>query len=313
MVQARKALLIINASSGFDEEKRDAPDLIRNLLEERGFEARIERVAAGMNIDEIAQNAVREGYDLVVAGGGDGTLRTVAHALSGSEAIMGVLPVGTLNHFARDMEIPIDVEGAAQIIANGVPVRVDVAEVNERVFINNSVIGLYPAYRFERESRERRGWNKTFAMLAAMLATIRRYPFLNLTLHVDGERVQRRTPYILVSNNEHAFESDKPWHRPSMTDGKLSVYVLRNHTRIGLIITVARMLLGHFKTFAAFEVFQAEEVTVETRRKSMRVAIDGEVLRLPTPLQYKSRKLALRVMAPAGSERVAQALAEERS
>src|SRR4051812_34566706 len=152
-----RAVAIINAASGADDKER-MPDQVREIFQDHGIPCQVEKVTAGADISAIARAATASGAELVMAGGGDGTLRAVAEGLAGTETAMAVLPVGTLNHFARDLDVPLDFEQAVQVAASGTRVNVDVGQANGRVFINNAVIGLYPAYRSERDRREARGW-----------------------------------------------------------------------------------------------------------------------------------------------------------
>ena len=163
-----KAIIFVNASSGFDT-KEDAPQKLEQWFEESGIDAHVEYVAKGVNLAEKAREAVAAGHDVVVAGGGDGTLSATASGLAGTDVAFGVLPVGTLNHFARDLHLPLDLEAAAKIVCQGKTEYVDIAEVNGKTFLNNSIIGLYPIYRFRRAEKERSGIPSRLAFLAAAL------------------------------------------------------------------------------------------------------------------------------------------------
>lgn len=294
------AFVILNASSGW-EEKETAPDTVRDVFHAHGIACTVKMVAAGTDIGALAAQAVREGAGMVVAGGGDGTLRAAASALAGTGVAMGVLPAGTLNHFARDMEIPLDVAGAAETAAAGIPVDVDVAEVNGTVFINNASLGIFPTYRFERVRRERRGWRRVPALAAAVWSVFRRYPFLDVTLEANGGRVSRRTPYLVIGNNEHAMEGFRPWQRERMAEGLLWIYIARDRTRRGLLRVALKVLTGTLRAEDEFEVLHAAHVRVETPRRRVGVSLDGEVFPMDTPLEFRSRPRALRVMAPARS------------
>ncbi|MEJ7609153.1 MAG: diacylglycerol kinase family protein [Bryobacteraceae bacterium] len=144
---ATRATIFINASSGFDT-KEGAPQQIETLYKQSGMETDFQYVKAGVNLADLAREAVAKGSTIVVAGGGDGTLSATASALVSTETAFGVLPVGTLNHFARDLNIPLDLHQAAQVILGGHTTDVDVVEVNGKTFLSNSILGLYPIYRY---------------------------------------------------------------------------------------------------------------------------------------------------------------------
>ena len=127
------AKIFVNASAGWDSTP-DAPERLREVFEVAGIEADVETVEAGTDLIERAREAVAAGAGLVVAGGGDGTIRAVSSALVGADACLGVLPIGTLNHFARDLHLPLNLEGAADVVTEGITAEVDVAEVNGKIF-----------------------------------------------------------------------------------------------------------------------------------------------------------------------------------
>ena len=304
-----RAVAIINAASGADDKER-MPDQVREIFQDHGIPCEVEKVTAGANIAAMAHDAAARGAEVVMAGGGDGTLRAVAEGLAGTETVMAVLPVGTLNHFARDLEMPLDFEQAVEVAATGTPVNVDVGQANGRVFINNAVIGLYPAYRSERDRREARGWGGRAAMLAGMLATVWRYPILTVRFEVNAAAVVRRTPYILIGNNEHAMEGSKPWERGSMTEGRLWVYILRDQSRLAFVRILLNVLLGRFHGPDEFDVIHTGAVSVQARRKRLAVSLDGEIVKLDSPVQFRSWPRALRAMVPAGSKRVSEFVCE---
>jgi diacylglycerol kinase family enzyme len=290
-----KAKVFVNASSGWDP-KEDAPERLRTMFESCGIEADVEYVRAGVNLAEKSREAIASGVDIVVAGGGDGTLSATASGVIGTEACFGVLPVGTLNHFARDLKLPLDLDEAARIVVEGRTVEVDVAEVNGKTFINNSIIGLYPIYRFLKKKHEERVGSKRLALLMAALSVFRRYPLLRIGLFVDGERIEQRTPYVLVANNRHAMEGYHLGFRESLTDGKLWIYVMKDHGRWGLVKILLKLMTGQFRGEDDFEILPAEEVWVEANRgKKIGVALDGEVTVMETPLHYRILPRSLKV------------------
>ena len=156
---------------------------------------------------DSARRAAVDGCARVVAGGGDGTISTVAALLAGTDKALAVLPLGTLNHFAKDLGLPLELEAAARVAATGRVVRVDVGEVNGRVFINNSSIGLYPRLvRRRQQQQDRLGRGKWAAFLFAGLSVLRRYPFLDVRLEADGRTFSRRTPFVFVGNNDYLMD-----------------------------------------------------------------------------------------------------------
>jgi diacylglycerol kinase family enzyme len=294
-VVTTKAKVFVNASSGWDP-KEDAPERLRAMFQSGGIEAYVEYVRAGVNLAEKSRDAVASGVDVVVAGGGDGTLSATASGVVGTEACFGILPVGTLNHFARDLKLPLNLDEAAKIVVEGKTIEVDVAEVNGKTFLNNSIIGLYPIYRFLKKKHEERVGSKRLALIMAALGVFRRYPLLRIGLFVDGVRIERRTPYVLVANNRHAMEGYHLGFRESLTEGKLWIYLMKDQGRWGLLKTLLKLVTGRFRGEDDFDIFPAEEIWVEANRgKKIGVALDGEVTVMETPLHYRILPRSLKV------------------
>ena len=249
---------------------------------------------------EVRSKAVAERGDaLLIVGGGDGTIGAAASALIGTETKLGILPLGTLNHFARDLGIPSDLGEAAKLIAGGSERRVDVAEMNGRIFINNSAIGLYPLMVVDRDLQRRRlGRSKRLAMLVASLRTLARFNHQRLTLTVNDEKARVDTPLLFVGNNDYRLDLGAPGRRESLDDGELCVLVLRKKTRAGLIAASIRALLKRARRDDMVRIDGVERLRVDSHRSHLTVSLDGEVVRSAPPLDYRIRKQALAVIAP---------------
>jgi diacylglycerol kinase family enzyme len=240
------------------------------------------------------------GADAIVAGGGDGTVSAVAGALAGTGVALGVLPLGTLNHFAKDLGLPLDVDDAIEAIVHGEATRVDLGEVNGRRFVNNSSLGLYPDIVRDRERQQRRlGRGKWSAAAWATLAALRRYPLLGVSLAVDGDRRVCRTPFVFIGNNVYAMEGFAIGARPRIDDGCLSLYVAPLAGRARLLMLALRALLGRLRPARDFEASVASEIVVESGHRMLRVATDGEVTLMAPPLRYRIEPRALVVLRPA--------------
>ena len=156
----------------------------------------------------------------------DGTVSAVASALAGSNAILGILPMGTLNHFAKDMHIPLDLEAAVATITRGKTAHCDVGEVNGRIFVNNSSLGLYPSMVFERDLQQRRtGRSKWTAVFWASLTVLRRFRSVRVRMKINGQTCVRKTPFVFVGNNEYEIEGLNVGTRSCLNSGHLSLYV----------------------------------------------------------------------------------------
>lgn len=292
------AIVIVNAGAGSGHSAEWAAALTEKFAA-RGITATVTLAKSGAEILAAADAAVESGATLVVAGGGDGTQNAVAGKLVGRKIAMGVLPLGTLNHFARDLGIPQDLDAAVETVCTLHQRQVDVAEVNGKIFVNNSSLGLYPDIVHSREQQQRRlGRSKWAAFFWALLATIRRYPFLNVSIRVDGALHQRRTAFIFVGNNAYQMEGFQIGARQRLDGGKMSFYVTNRSGRLALMRLMLRALIGRLRQATDFDALEATEVLIETRHKRLRVATDGEVEMMSSPLQYRIRPGALTVIAP---------------
>ena len=296
-----KIEVIINAHSG-TEEKKDVQQRLQEAFQANGFNARISLAPAGPEVLELAHRAARSDADIIVAGGGDGTINSVAAAALESGKTLGVLAFGTMNHFAKDLHIPLDLEGAIQTILAGHVIQVDVGEVNGQMFVNNSSLGLYPSIVREREKQQRLGWGKWPAYVWAAFAVLRRYPFLDVRLSVDGKEFMTRTPFVFIGNNEYEMETLNVVGRACLDAGHLSLYISDRTSRLGLIRLALRALFGGLRQEKDFIALCTKEVWIGTRHKHVRVALDGEVSVMEPPLHYRILPRALRVLAPVNDQ-----------
>ena len=297
-MKGRRAKILINAAAreGFDETRQRR---LTEIFATAGATADVQVGTTPAEVSNLAQAAANEDYDVVVAGGGDGTVSLVASALIGTGKHFGVLPLGTLNHFAKDLQIPLDFDQAAENLLTGSPVEIDVAEVNERFFLNNSSLGLYPTIVHEREKQQRLGSGKWPAFIWASITALRRYPFVDVQVTVEDKLLTRRTPFVFVANNDYLMESFNIGRRERLNAGELCLYMTKQMSRLGLVRLALRALFGRLRDDKDFLAMRARAVTIQTRTKRVRVAMDGEVEVISTPLEYKIRPGALSVIVPA--------------
>ncbi len=295
--------VILNRGSGVND-KEDARQSLQQLFADNGIEARISIAHSGEEIDKLAREAARGDSQVIVAGGGDGTINTVAAAIldSGRDKKLGVLPLGTLNHLAQDLGLPLELAEAAQVIIAGHSVNIDVGEVNGRIFLNNSSLGLYPIIVRERMRQERLGHGKWPAFIWASLSVFRRYPFLAVRLLVAGKELNCRAPFVFVGNNIYAMEGLEIGSRTRLDEGRLSLYMTNRTGRWGLVRLALRAFLGRLRSEKDFIALATGAVTIETRHKRLRVAFDGEVAVMETPLHYRTLPGVLRVIVRAGED-----------
>ena len=297
MNEILKTTCILNGKSVHAERARA---LIAQVSTELGVHTEVIVSRSGDELLAFARRAVGAKDSRIAAGGGDGTVNAVASAVAGTDAALGVLPMGTLNHFAKDAGVPLDLESAVRAFFTGQVVKVDVGEVNGRVFVNNSGIGIYPHLVREREAQQRRhGYRKPLAFMIAVSAVLRRYARLRIRLHLsEAEALARLTPFLFVGNNRYQVARLEIGRRVDLTSGRLWVLTAPRATRRTLIGMAWRTFTGH-ESEEKLNAIEVEEFWVDPGTPRVNVSMDGEVILMPGPLHYRSRGGALGVVLPA--------------
>ena len=291
--------VFINGGGGTASADSDIVGDAGRALQAAGIDAKVEEVQ-GKDITDRCKDVAGRGDPLVIVGGGDGTVSAAASALIGTRTALGILPLGTLNHFARDLGLPLKLGEAAKLIAAGRERSVDVGEVNGRLFINNSAIGLYPLMVVDRDAqRERLGRSKRLAMLVASFRSLTRFDHQRLRLSVNqsAEGIID-TPLLFVGNNDYQLAFPSAGQREHLEDGRLCVLVMRKKTRLGLLAASVRALVNRTRADDMVKLDDVQTLRVDSRQSQIRISLDGEIVRLSPPLQYEIRPRALRVVAP---------------
>lgn len=233
-----------------------------------------------------------------VAAGGDGTVNLVASTVLGTDRPIGVLPVGTLNHFAKDACLPTELELAVAVIATAHTRRVDAAQVNGQTFVNNSSLGVYPETLIDRERMQRSGRGKWLALVVASARAFFRFRSLTVELDVNGRPQRCTTPFLFVGNNEYCLDGAQLGKREHLDRAVLSLYLAPGATRSTMLWLLIAALFGRLKGIPDFQHFQATHFRVSTAKRIMRVSLDGELRRIPTPLEYRVCPGGLALLSP---------------
>lgn len=280
-----KTLVIYNPKSGSANL-----EALRSAISKVGIAADFMPISA-RNIAAGISSA-----QLVIAAGGDGTINAVASHLIGTNKTLGILPAGTLNHFAKELQIPLDLGQAANIIAKGATRQVDAGHVNGHTFINNSSIGLYPRSLRVREEHQKT-IGKWPAAIVGMLHGLFNSRHYHVELLVDGKRHTFRTPFVFIGNNEYKRSGAQLGTRRSLDSGTLAVYIIKATHPLKTVYALVRMFMTRKYRTRDFAVHVTDSCTIRTRHnKRLNIACDGEVFTTHTPLHFKSQHKALRVI-----------------
>ncbi len=251
-------------------------------------------------LPDLVKKAWGHGCQTIVAAGGDGTISGVAHALLTLDlpAKLGVLPIGTLNHFAKDLGIPLDPASALEVIEQGHSIFIDVGRVNDRHFINNSSVGIYPYLVKARTELEKKGFSKWVAFLRVLGSILfRRFSF---TVHFGKGNavVEKKTASIFIGNNKYSFTGSRVGTRANLTEGILYVSILQTIHTLQIAVLIWKALWGTALEDSVINTTGLRSCTIRSKNKKILVSRDGEIEYMHTPLHYTLIPRALKVIIP---------------
>ncbi|MDO6667611.1 diacylglycerol kinase family protein [Paracoccus sp. 1_MG-2023] len=289
---------VMNAGSGRRKHHEISRTLNERIAPACGrFEIRVAK--RGRDLPDLARRVADEGFDLVIAVGGDGTQSAVAGALAGSDTAMGVLPGGTFNYFARDLGVGETIEDGIDTILNARKGSTDLGEVNGLVFLNNISLGAYPQILKTREGIYRRWGRSRIAAYWSVAVALRRLRRpMQLTAHVDGQERSHTSALVFVARSAYQLETFGLEGADAIRDGKMVVLIAKASRAMPLFRSALRLAFGHSARDEDFEMIVTDSIEIETPDSAQLVAHDGEKTRLRSPFRLKVRQGALRVLLP---------------
>ena len=294
MAARTRGLIFFNPSSGAGFGPQQIAE-----LQERASDALLDviEVTPSVNIRTTIETRMDRGQRLFIAAGGDGTINHVAQPLVKTDAVLGILPVGTLNHFARDLGLPVDWREALDIAVRGATRQIDTGRANHRYFLNNISLGLYPEVVEKREEHRPRGRWKAFAI--AGYYAFKTFPHVSINVETDHFFQSIKTHLFMVSNNPYdltRFGVEAP--RVTLEGGQLSVYWLPHGPKIEFVRVLARFLRGKIDAVGGLRVLRTRSVKVQTSHSKIRLGMDGELVEMRTPMLVQSVPSSLLVKVP---------------
>lgn len=274
-------------------------DQVRTILEAAGHSVDIE-IVKGSDVEPALQKATRRrNVDVVLAGGGDGTISTAAALLMGSRKALAILPAGTMNLFARSLGVPQTLDAAVKGFSDGEVISVDIATANGRPFIHQFSIGMHARMvqlrdRMEFGSR----WGKISASARAAWATINNPPAMNITMSIGEAEVESRVTGIGITNNlfgeGHLPYADNP------AGGVLGIYVTVARQRGELLKFLFNVARGKWRDNEHVEIHQGDKAVLKIKSGGRKFpsVIDGELVRLETETVFQLHPGALNVLVP---------------
>lgn len=296
--------IVINAESGTARQYGAAMlcDVIRRSAATAGRADVDVQVVPPRQLPAALIAAARQS-DEVWVGGGDGTLRSAADLMVKSGGVLGVLPLGTMNLLARDLNIPLQIEQAVAALSQAPVDAIDVGQVNRSIFLNKSALGLYPEMIVDRERRRRLfGLAKWPAMIKSAWRALRRHRLMEIAIDHGGRRREIVSPAVVVAVGAYEFRPAQLFGRSDLQSGELTVYISHEKRWIGSAGQLAKLFLGALDGDPTLEVIKAHRLQIDFNRVKP-VASDGEVEMLPGPIRYGVAPRALKVRRPVDSTR----------
>ncbi|PZQ99505.1 MAG: diacylglycerol kinase [Cereibacter sphaeroides] len=297
-LSSAKLALVLNAASG----KKDALTTgrkIRDKLSPVVREFLVYPARKGSAIVRAAQQAVKDGADVVIALGGDGTQSAVAGVLAGSDRVMAVLPGGTFNYFARGLGVGDTLDAALETILNGQIGTVDIGEVNGRIFLNNASFGIYPEILERREAiYDRYGRSRAAAYWSVLLSLLDLRDPMHLALTVNGATRHFYTPLAFAARSPYQLEGLGLDGADAVRAGHFALFLAKGKSPGGLMSAAFRLAMGRTARGQDFDLVISDDLLIETSHPTRLVAFDGEKARLTGPFHLRMRPGALSIILP---------------
>jgi diacylglycerol kinase family enzyme len=298
--------VVLNVGSGHAETELRC-STIKDVLARAGRICHLALVDDAGELQGVAERMAREAAasgGVLVAAGGDGTINTVAHQAVLHGCTFGVLPQGTFNYFGRTHGIPEDLAEAAHALLRSKVRRVQIGMVNNRIFLVNASVGLYPKLLEEREHDKRQyGRSRVVALLSAIKTALRPHGRLRIALELDGHTRELRTATLFIGNNR--LQMEQIGMEPltdAVEEGQLAAIAPKAVGKLGLLGMLLRGALGRLGQTDEVVAFAFRRMTVRSRslygRKRIKVAADGEVCRLELPLVFQVLEGRLALLVP---------------
>jgi diacylglycerol kinase family enzyme len=289
---------VINTRSGRNGGTDITNALVRNVAT-AGGRMTLHVDEQGGSVEKLTRRAVRAGASAVVAVGGDGTVCGVANALAGTGIPMGVVPLGTFNYFARALGIPEDLDGALEVICEGRSRPAHVGRINDRVFLNNTSIGVYSAILKQREDTYRQfGRSRTAAYWSVVRALVQFYDPMTMRVEVDGKPLSVRTPLAFVGNSAYQLDRFALQGADAVRDGQLALFIADDVGRWGLVRHAMKLAARRMQEGRDFRVVTGRDFVIDPGRRKRLVVRDGEKEPMRGPYRVRIDENALDVIQP---------------
>lgn len=293
--------LIANTKSG-KGRGAEIPGLARAACAEHGAQlvhhASVTPTEFATEIKEAVRQAGSDG-GIVVAAGGDGTLRAVAEECVKAGVTFAAVPMGTFNLFARGHRIPEDPSEALRLALTGRARGVRLGQINGHVFLINASLGLYAKAIHERKARTLRwGRNRIVVVISTILSLLSKHRLLDVEMVREGERRRLRTPMIFIGNNALQLRDLKMDVAACMKENRLALVLLKPVRKLEILRVIFRGILKTLEKDSKLDTFCVDELTIHTSKPRQHVALDGEMFKLVSPFRVRALPECLNMILP---------------
>jgi diacylglycerol kinase (ATP) len=290
-----RALVIFNPNAGQAAEFENAIEEARQVWQAGGWQVDLQPTSGPGDGTRLAREAAKNGYDIVIAAGGDGTVNEVVNGLVGTKAALGALPIGTVNVWVRELGLPLQPQAAAQALLETKPRTIDVGKAGDRYFLLMSGIGFDAAVTAEVRSEEKKKLG-VFAYIYHALDLARRFRGIRIKLTIDGKPIRTNAVMVVVGNSQLYGGFLKITKRASIDDGLLDVCIIKGNSLLGIPLRMLSILLSRASADPKIEYHRARTIRIETQKKTA-VQVDGDHIGY-TPINIKSVPSQLQALMP---------------
>ncbi|CEK11067.1 diacylglycerol/lipid kinase family protein [Legionella hackeliae] len=231
-------------------------------------------------------------FPIILVGGGDGTIRTAAQWCANTNIILGVLPLGTMNHFAKELGLPLTIKEIITSIKNKDTMRIDLAEVNGKIFVNNSSIGFYPKLAKKRDYYSKY-YPKFLSYIPSFLQTLRYHETFSITTKSNELNFSVHTSFFMISNNLYSYQFPATIGRDSFNQKNLGIYFLKRGK-----LSLMKVINHIFRRANHFEIKSSKtpiKIEIENR-DHINISLDGDTISMETPLIYRCLPDSLQIL-----------------
>lgn len=294
-MKRRSGIFFVNPRSGSAAGATESD--LRRAADEYGLE--LVAIEPSVDCGALVQQALARGERNIVVGGGDGSIHHIAQSIVGTEGVLGIVPLGTVNHLAKDLGMPLEWRAALDVAARtGIEQQIDVGRANGQYFLNTLMMGLYPTISRYRE-KFRSTHNKWLAYSKGARMALRTMHHAKLVVDIDGKLETLVTPMFVISVNAYDLTQPGPvLMRTTFSDGRLTIYTVGEMSRYEFMRAAAKYLRGRIADIAGFRMIRVAKLRVDSAHHHMRISMDGEPAEVTPPVQIEAVPAALLVRRP---------------